>query len=221
MWLKRLLRIGRKRETVYRKRGVENQFAMHNSQCTIKDLLYLLEQHALATDTPIVDKETADFLYRLVAEKKPKHILEIGTAIGYSGIVMLSAVEKTFLTTIDKNPRRIEDAADNFAKAGFADRVEMIFIDAVEFLEKNTQKFDFIFLDAAKMQYPKMLPLLKKAILQGGTVVADNVLNLKHSNFNQKILPKMEEFCDMLKADKDMNTEFLELGDGLSVSIMK
>ncbi|MCL2847749.1 MAG: O-methyltransferase [Firmicutes bacterium] len=187
----------------------------------INDLLNALEQLAIKDDIPIVDKATAKFLAKIVSEKQPKNILEIGTAIGYSGIIMLLASPKANLITIERSLNRVIIATDTFTKSGVTDRVKIINADVFEFLESNTQKFDFIFLDGAKNQYPKLLSHLKSILTKSGTLVTDNVQSLKHSNFSPQILLKIKEFRALLKQDPDLHTEFLNIGDGISVSIKK
>jgi len=124
---------------------------------------------------PIVRPKTCELLIEKIKEIKPKSILEIGTAIGYSGIIMLQNCD-AYLTTLEKDERMKQLAQENFKKENLIERVDLVFGDAFEFIQKTTQKFDFIFLDGPKGQYAKYLPYLLNRLTPKGLMFCDNVL---------------------------------------------
>ncbi len=180
---------------------------------------------------PIIREQSGKKLYDLCKQYKPKSILEIGTAIGYSGSIMLSAYNQTVLTTMEKDEKRYNEAVRNFEKGGFGGRVNAILDDALNVLShlvENNFKFDFIFLDGPKGQYARYLPYLKSLLNSGGVLFADNIyfkgLVLSQEKIPHKhrtIVNNLRQFINMIKQDRDFNTEFYEIEDGFSISILK
>lgn len=137
-----------------------------------------IEKYAHEHNVPIIRPITLTYLLNCVQENQPQTILEIGTAIGYSGAKMLGVCQAK-LTTIEKNEQSYNMARQNFADLGLSDRVECLLGDAGEqitHLLECGRKFDFVFLDGPKGQYIKYLPMLSKILNTGGIIFADNVL---------------------------------------------
>ena len=126
---------------------------------------------------PIIRKETANFLQAMVAAKQPKRILEVGTAVGYSALLMAQVMpEGTDIITIEKYEPRIPVARRHFEEAGLSDRITLLEGDAGEILKELDGSFDFIFMDAAKGQYIHWLPDILRLLSTGGVLFSDNVL---------------------------------------------
>lgn len=195
-------------------------------------LLRKLRAYAKENDVPILRPETESFLKTLVAAKQPRYILEIGTAIGYSGIVMARANPAARLLTIESYEKRIPLAEENFKRAGEAlfSRVELVHDDAGNVLRqlvKEGKQFDFIFLDAAKGQYANWLPDIIQLLPGGGMLIADNVLQdntVMESRFtvarrDRTTHERMRAFLYEIKHDKRLVSCVLPLGDGVSLSV--
>ena len=140
-------------------------------------LLDEIEKEALEMHVPVIRKETQSFLKFLVKAGKPGRILEVGTAVGFSAILMSEyAPEECSVTTIEKYEKRIPLARQNFIRAGREDRITLLEGDAMELLKGLEGPYDFIFMDAAKGQYIYYLPELLRMLSAGGILVSDNVL---------------------------------------------
>ena len=126
---------------------------------------------------PIIRKETANFLQAMVAAKQPKRILEVGTAVGYSALLMAQVMpEGTDILTIEKYEPRIPVARRHFDEAGLSDRITLLEGDAADILKGLTGTYDFIFMDAAKGQYIHFLPEVFRLLAPGGILLSDNVM---------------------------------------------
>ena len=128
---------------------------------------------------PVVRKQTGQFLEEIVKEKQPKHILEFGTAVGLSAIIMLKASQNATIDTIELDEARSKQAVLNLKKEGLDSRANVIVGDAIEqaeILVNKNKKYDLIFLDSSKGQYPKLLPYIIKLLNGGGVLIADDVL---------------------------------------------
>lgn len=171
---------------------------------------------------PILRPRTENLLINLLAECKPKKILEIGTFIGYSASVMLRFCD-AFLTTVEIDPQNALDAKQNLKE--FEGRFEVVCADAGQFLEQDKDRFDFVFLDGPKGQYKNYLPYLKRILNVGGVLVADDILfyglvsskePIKHKH--RSIVNNLRIFLETLKADEDFETQIFDFEDGVSVS---
>ena len=172
---------------------------------------------------PIMKDESMSFLSQLCAREKPKRILEIGTYIGYSASIMLTACDATEIT-LEKNAENAELARKNLAL--FGERVTVETSDAFLYIARDDiGKFDLIFLDGPKAQYINYLPFLKELLNEGGVLVADNVYfhglvrqagEVKHKL--RTIVVNLRKFIDAICLDEDLESEILNIGDGLSVS---
>lgn len=191
------------------------------------DYLNELEEYARATDVPIVRTEMQSFLRFLMKMKQPMTILEVGTAIGFSALLMSEyAPQGCRITTIEKYEKRIPLAKENFKKAGKDHLITLLEGDALEILPKLTEQYDFIFMDAAKGQYIHFLPDILRLLAPNGLLVSDNVLqdgDVLESRFavtrrNRTIHGRMREYLYTLKHMEELTTTILPLGDGVALS---
>ncbi|MGL5259618.1 MAG: O-methyltransferase [Lachnospiraceae bacterium] len=189
-----------------------------------------LEAYAIETFVPIIRKEMQSFIKLLLSINKPKKILEVGTAIGFSTLLMSEYSDKDCqITTIENYEVRIPIAKENIKKAGKEDCITLIAGDAIEILPTLTDTYDFIFMDAAKGQYIRFLPLLMPLLKEGGMLVSDNVLqdgDIVESRFavtrrNRTIHSRMREYLYELKHHPMLTTSILPIGDGVTVSVKK
>lgn len=194
------------------------------------DLLNEIEEEALKTYVPIIRREMQSFLKTLLAAKQPKSILEVGTAVGFSALLMCEyGHPEAHLTTIEKYEPRIPIAKENFRRAGREEQITLLEGDAFEHLKALEGPFDFIFMDAAKGQYIHYLPEVMRLLAPGGILVSDNVLqdgDLIESRFaverrNRTIHSRMREYLYELKHHPQLVTSILPLGDGVTVSVKK
>ena len=185
---------------------------------------------ARAGRVPIIRKETANFLQAMVAAKQPKRILEVGTAVGYSALLMAQVMpEGTDIITIEKYEPRIPVARRHFEEAGLSDRITLLEGDAGEILKELDGSFDFIFMDAAKAQYINFFPDVLRLLKKGGILISDNVLqdgDIIESHFaverrNRTIYKRMREYLYVLKNHEELETSIIPLGDGVTLSIKK
>ena len=186
-----------------------------------------LEKFARERYIPVMLDDTKELLFATVKERQPHRILEIGTAIGYSGIVMLSACEHATLNTIELDEHTAELARQNFKDFGVAERVNIFVGDAREIVPVLTGSYDFIFLDGPKGQYEAFFPYLTELLTVGGTLVCDNVLykglvehvleNKRHKHIT--VARNMRAFLDDITTNKRYSTTLHRIGDGVTVSL--
>lgn len=175
---------------------------------------------------PILRDESISFLFRLVQKLEPKNILEIGTYIGYSASIMLTASLNSKLETVEIKEENANLARENLKE--FGDRAVVFCDDAKNLIEKLCQdkkKYDFIFLDGPKGQYIRYFPILKELLNVNGYLVADNVyfhgmvkMEGKIPHKHRSIVNNLRKFIDAISTDKDFETKIFEIGDGISVS---
>ncbi|MCI8583079.1 MAG: O-methyltransferase [Dorea sp.] len=191
-------------------------------------LLEEIEKEALESFVPIIRTETKSLLKVLLTLAKPVRILEVGTAVGYSALVMHTyAPENCKITTIENYKKRIPIARANFVRAGKESDITLIEGDALEVMKELTGSYDFIFMDAAKGQYVHYLPEAMRLLIPGGLLVSDNVLqdgDVINSRFaverrNRTIHSRMREYLFELKHREDLETTILPVGDGVAVSV--
>lgn len=190
-------------------------------------LLDEIEKQAVKDYVPIIRKEMQSFLKVLTAIKQPERILEVGTAVGFSSILMAEySPENCRITTIEKYEKRIPVARENIKRAGFEDKITLIEGDALEVMEGLEGTFDFIFMDAAKGQYINFLPQVMRLLKVGGVLISDNVLqdgDIIESRYavtrrNRTIYNRMREYLYELKHMEELTTAILPLGDGVTIS---
>lgn len=190
-----------------------------------------LERYAIDTYVPIIRPAMQNLLKLLLKMNKPKKILEVGTAIGFSAILMAENTDSSCtVTTIEKYEKRIPIAKKNFKESGYGDRIELIEDDAVNALAKLVKEregFDFIFMDAAKGQYMNFYDDIMALLNKGGILVSDNVLqdgDIVQSRFavtrrNRTIHFRMRQYLHTLTHDERLQTSVLPIGDGVTVSV--
>lgn len=203
---------------------------IHSLETRNSEILEEIEQEALRERVPIIRKEMQSFLQVLLLLKKPKRILEIGTAVGFSAILMSEAAgEDCTVTTIENYDKRIPTARENFRRAGKENKITLLEGDAAEVLCKLDGTYDFIFMDAAKAQYIHYFREAMRLLEDGGLLVSDNVLqdgDIMESRFaverrKRTIHSRMREYLYLLKHDDRIVTSIVPIGDGAAVSIKK
>ena len=189
-----------------------------------------LEKYAKETDVPIIRKEMQTFLRFLLQFAKPKNILEVGTAIGFSALLMSEyAPEECKITTIEKYEKRIPIARENFKKAGKEEQITLYEGDAADVLKELQGSYDLIFMDAAKGQYIHFMPDILRLLAPGGLLISDNVLqdgDVIESRFavtrrNRTIHSRMREYLFELTHHPLLETCILPVGDGITLSVKK
>lgn len=203
---------------------------IHSLERENSEILGKIEQEALDTYVPIIRKEMQSFLKVLLLMTRPVRILEVGTAIGFSAILMSEyAPKEAKITTIEKYEKRIPIARENFKRAGKEETISLIEGDALEVMKSLDHSYDFIFMDAAKGQYISYMPEAIRLLKKGGLLVSDNVLqdgDIIESRFaverrNRTIHSRMREYLYELKHDERLETSIIPLGDGVALSIKR
>jgi predicted O-methyltransferase YrrM len=189
-----------------------------------------IEKEAIADNVPIIRKEMGSLLKVLIALKQPKRILEVGTAVGYSSILMSENMpEGCTITTIENYDKRIPIAKQNFKRAEKESVITLLEGDATDILKTLDLTYDFIFMDAAKGQYVNFLPELLRLLPTGGLLISDNVLqegDIVESRYgvtrrNRTIHTRMREYIYMLTHSEALVTSVVPIGDGITLSIKK
>lgn len=191
-----------------------------------------LAKEAKLSEVPIIRKEMQGLLKFLVVMKKPEEILEVGTATGFSALLMWEASGKTAkITTIEKYEKRIPIAKENFEKAGAGQDITLLEGDAEEILKQlvlEKKKYPVIFMDAAKGQYLNFLPMATELLEPGGLLISDNILqegDVCESRYavtrrNRTIHSRMREYLYELKNNGKFETVILNIGDGVALSYL-
>ena len=191
-------------------------------------LIETIAENAVKNRVPIIRRETASLLKTMVTLVAPNRILEVGTAVGYSALLMASVMPKECrITTIEKYEKRIPEAKENFRLAGMEEKITLLEGDAAEILAELSQPFDFIFMDAAKGQYMHFLPDVLRLLAPGGLLVSDNVLqegNIIESRYavcrrDRTIHARMREYLYTLTHHDELETVVLPVGDGATLSV--
>lgn len=190
-----------------------------------KDLLEL-EKFAIENRVPIIQKETAKFLEFMISMKEPNNILELGTAIGYSSILMSKTLNnKCKITTIERDEKMINLAKENIKSFGLEDNIEIKEGECLEILEKLDDKYDLIFMDAGKGHYNHFLPHCLRLLSDKGVIIADNVLfrGMVASGDLVKrrkitIVKRMRTYLDIVSNDKNLITTVIPMGDGIALT---
>lgn len=189
-----------------------------------------LEREAKAAQVPIIRREMQSFLKVFLAIQKPERILEVGTAVGFSTILMAEyGRPDARITTIENYEKRFPVAEKNFQDSGYKDRITFLKGDAADVLKTLEGPYDLIFMDAAKGQYIHFLPEVLRLLAPGGVVISDNVLqdgDVIESRFaverrNRTIHKRMREYLYALKHDPALLTSIVPLGDGITISVKK
>jgi len=189
-------------------------------------ILKEMETYALSNSVPIIQKEVGNFLELMIAMKKPKKILELGTAIGYSSILMsMSSNKESKITTIERNADMVRIARENIEKYDFNENIEVVEGDCLEVLEKLEGQFDLIFMDAGKGHYNHFLPHCLRLLSPDGIIVADNVL-FKGMVASRELLirrkitivKRMKSYLEIISNNPELVTSVIPMGDGIAVT---
>lgn len=185
-----------------------------------------VKKEALETDIPIMEDETINYIKKYIVENKIKRILEIGTAVGYSGLNYLSLDYDISLVTIERDENRYLKALQNFKEADLESRVDIIFKDALE-VDIN-DKFDLIILDGAKGQNINFFNKFKKNLEENGTIITDNMYlhgyvekgeeDITSRNL-RALVRKIKDYHKFLEDNEEYDSEILKIGDGIAISI--
>ncbi len=184
-----------------------------------------IENYAKENNIPIMQKDGIEFLTNYIKEHNVKEILEIGCAIGYSAIRMCLVRDDISVVTVERDESRYKEAIKNIKEFNLEKRINVIFDDA--FNVDLSDKFDLIFIDAAKSQYIKFFEKFKNNLLNNGVIVSDNLdfHGLVHKDLNQiesrnvrGIVRKLNNYIEFLNTNKEFKTDFYSIGDGIGIS---
>lgn len=194
----------------------------------MKEKILEMEQYAKDHNVPIIEKDSIAFIMKFIKANEIKDILELGSAIGYSAILMASVKDDIKLTTIERDEARYMECLKNVKKCGMENKINVVCQDALE-VNLSGVAYDLIFIDAAKGQYTKFFEKYKYFLKPGGVIITDNLKfhghvgnrnNIASRNLKQ-LVGKIENYIDFLKNNEEFETKFYDVGDGLSVSIRK
>lgn len=190
-------------------------------------LIEEMEQYAQLHEIPIMQKEGIEFFQKILMENKCKTVLEIGSAIGYSAIQLARLDPQIHIVTIERDEDRYKKAVENIERSGLSDQIELIYGDALVW---DTQdKFDCIFIDAAKAQYIRFFERYEKNLNEDGIIVSDNLsfhgyvenpTQTMSRNLKQ-LVRKIKGYIEFLEKNEDYETLFIKEGDGLAISRKK
>lgn len=194
-----------------------------------KSLILEMEEYAKENSVPIIHKEVAELLRFILDIHKPKRILEIGCAIGYSSIFFATVLGGDVeIITTERNPVMLEKAYENIEKAGLKDKIKILVGDAAQTLKDLDGEFDMIFIDAAKGQYKMFYDMVTPQLRKGGIVISDNILHkgmIASDDFvvrrKRTIVKRMREYLDYICSLEDVDTSILPVGDGVALSYKK
>lgn len=193
-----------------------------------KEELQKIKEKALEEHIPIIMDDTLEVVDKILKETKPKKILEIGTAVGYSAMCFSEYLQEDgIIDTIERDKERIAEAKVNIEKVGVAEKINILEGDAVEILPTLTGKYDMIFIDAAKGKYPFFLKEALRMLEKDGVILADNILYKGYvmSDYNKHkqrtAVRNLREYIHEVTEDPNLETEILEVGDGLAISKFK
>ena len=188
-------------------------------------ILEEIKQKALEEHIPIIMDDTLEVIANILTKDKPKRILEIGTAVGYSAICFSKYLRKDgIIDTIERDTERIKQANENIKKLGLENQIHIYSGDAVEILPTLTEKYDAIFIDAAKGKYPFFLKESERLLNPHGIIFADNILYKGYvmSDYNKHkqrtAVRNLREYIKEVTENPNFETEILEVGDGLAIS---
>ncbi|HJJ17359.1 MAG TPA: O-methyltransferase [Bacilli bacterium] len=195
----------------------------------MKEFIQEMEEYARNKNVPIIEKDSITFLMKYIKLHKVKNILEIGSAIGYSSILMASVAEDVKVTTIERDETRYMECLKNVKKCGMDKKINVVYQDALEVNLSEQMQYDLIFIDAAKGQYTKFFEKFKYFLAPNGIIVTDNLKfhgyvgstkPIENRNL-RGIVTKIEKYINFLKDNEEFETKFYDVGDGLSVSVKK
>ena len=187
-----------------------------------------MEHYAEVNNVPIIEHDSIEFIRKYIELNNVKSILEIGTAIGYSAILMASVSDDVEVTTIERDEKKYREAVKNINACDLDKRIEIVFNDALD-VNLVGHKYDLIFIDAAKGQYIKFFEKFENYLNPGGVIITDNIkfhglVENKDKIESKNVLglvTKIEKYIEFLKENDEYTTKFYDIGDGLSVSFRK
>ena len=184
-----------------------------------------IKETALEEHIPIIMDDTLDVIAKILIEKRPEKILEIGTAVGYSAICFSEYLkENGRIDTIERDEEREEEARENIKKVGVENKIKLYEGDAVEILPTLDEKYDVVFIDAAKGKYPFFLEQALRMLKDDGIILADNILYKGYvmSDYNKHkqrtAVTHLRQYIKEITENPELETEILEVGDGLAIS---
>ena len=193
-----------------------------------KQELEKIKENALEEHIPIIMDDTLEVIEKELKAKPPKKILEIGAAVGYSAMCFSEFLsEGGRIDTIERDEERIQEAKENFKKVGVEDKIHLYEGDALEILPTLNEKYDMVFIDAAKGKYPFFLKESLRMINDNGIIFADNILYKGYvmSDYNKHkqrtAVRNLREYIKEVSENPNLETEILEVGDGLAISKIK
>ena len=193
-----------------------------------KEELMKIKEKALEEHIPIIMDDTLEVIAKILTDVKPKNVLEIGAAVGYSAMCFSEYLQDGGkIDTIERDEERIAQAKENFAKVGVEDKIKLYEGDAVEILPTLNGNYDVVFIDAAKGKYPFFLEQALRMLNDKGVIIADNVLYKGYvmSDYNKHkkrtAVRNLREYIARVNEDANLDTEILEVGDGLAISYKK
>ena len=193
-----------------------------------KKEINIIKQKALEDKVPIIMDDTLEVIAKILSELKPNKILEIGTAVGYSAICFSEYLQENGrIDTIERDSERVKEARRNIKKAEIADKINIYEGDAVEILPTLNDEYDVVFIDAAKGKYPFFLNQALRMIKPGGVIFADNILYKGYvmSDYNKHkqrtAVRNLREYIAEITNNENLETEILDVGDGLAISRIK
>lgn len=195
----------------------------------MKQHILEMEQYAIDNNIPIIEKQSIAFIMKYIKNNNVLNVLEIGSAIGYSSILMASSTKDVQVTTIERDEVRYMECLKNVKKCGMEKKINVVFQDALELNLSEELRYDLIFIDAAKGQYIKFFEKYKNYLNPGGVIITDNIKfhgyvgeSSKLDKGNLKsLVEKIENYVEFLKNNSEFDTVFKDIGDGLSISTWK
>lgn len=187
--------------------------------------LKIVKEKALENHIPIIMDDTLEKIEEILKEEKPKRILEIGTAVGYSATMFAKYTdEDCIIDTIEIDEERAKEAKENIEKIGVANRINIMVGNAVDILPTISQEYDIVFIDAAKGKYPVFLENAIRLIKNDGLILADNILYKGYvmSDYNKHkqrtAVRHLREYIQEITENEKLESEILEIGDGLAIT---
>ena len=187
----------------------------------------IVKERALENHIPIIMDDTLEKIKEILETEKPKKILEIGTAVGYSASCFVRYAENVVVDTIELDEERAKEAIENVKKIGVSENINIMIGNAVEILPTLSEEYDIVFIDAAKSKYSIFLEEGIRLIRNGGLILADNVLYKGYvmSNYNKHkqrtAVRHLREYIKEVTENPNLETEILEIGDGLAITRVK
>lgn len=195
----------------------------------MKEKIIAMEEYAHEYNVPIIEKKSIAYIMKFIKDHNIKNILEIGSAIGYSTILMANAAEDVSVTTIERDETRYMECLKNVKNCGMDKKIQVVYQDALDVNLPGDCRYDLIFIDAAKGQYTKFFEKFKYFLSDNGYIITDNINfhgyvghsdEIESKNL-QSLVKKIEGYIEFLQTNPEFDTTFFDIGDGLSISERK